>query len=103
VSESDIVDDLFVWAHRYNGYERIAASPKDLHAVLEPARRTFVSEGVVPDWCGVDLLRGWLFGLARQERIWGSDPAEWAAVEDALRKHPAATADDLPVRGLEPE
>ncbi|CAB4915841.1 unannotated protein [freshwater metagenome] len=103
MSDEDIITELFVWAHRFDGYERIASSPENLEAVLEPVRNIFITRGLVPDWCGVDLLRGWMFYLARAERFGGTNPKEWIAVERALLKHSAATTEDLPVRGLEPE
>ena len=96
----EIIIELFVWAHRYKGYERMAGNLEALETLLEPAHRHYQQSGEVPEWCGVDLLRGWLFALARTERIWGSDPDEWLAVERALLAHPAARPEDVPIRGL---
>ena len=58
------------WAGAYNAYERLAGTPQALAAVLAPARNEYQdSRGVVPEWAGVDLLRGWLFFLYREDRF----------------------------------
>ena len=86
----------FTWAHRYDAYARLAGTPESLTALLEPARDEWQRTGSVPEWCGVDLLRGWMFWLARSERFGGTDPSEWIAVVTALDRHPRATPADRP-------
>lgn len=62
-------DQLFIeWAHTYNGYERLAAGPGKLYELLAPLRHEFDQQGSVPDWAGIDLLRGWAFYLVRAHR-----------------------------------
>jgi len=51
------------WALRYNGLERLASGPERLEGLLRSARESFAAAGSVPEWCGVDLLRGWAFWL----------------------------------------
>lgn len=89
-----------MWALRYDGYRRLAATPEDLVTLLEPARAEYERTRRVPEWCGVDLLRGWAFFLVRRDhhRGGGSLDDEWRAVVDALRQHPDAAGDDLPPR-----
>lgn len=86
------------WAHTYSGYERLAGEPRRLEVLLAGAREEYRREGVVPEWCGVDLLRGWAFYLVRADRFAGGDTlgAEWDAVLRAVRDHPAARPDDAP-------
>jgi hypothetical protein len=66
--------------------------------LIQPAREAFWATGAVPQWCGVDFLRGWVFYLLRQDRFQGGGTLEdeWFAVLDALRAHPKATPGDLP-------
>jgi uracil-DNA glycosylase len=86
------------WAHTYDGYRRLAASPQKLERLLTPARNSFASHDVIPDWCGVDFLRGWAFYLARADRHVGDDTLgpEWAAVLQALTVHPDSRLEDRP-------
>ena len=51
--------DAIRWAQTYNGYQRLAQDPGRLGTLLEPARHEYLRTGHVPEWCGVDLLRGW--------------------------------------------
>ena len=89
-----------MWAHRYDAHRRLARSPADLAALLEPAQAEYDRTRRVPEWCGVDLLRGWAFFLVRRDhhRGGGSLDDEWRAVLDALRQHPDAAGDDRPPR-----
>ncbi|MCW2634770.1 MAG: hypothetical protein JWQ99_1137 [Blastococcus sp.] len=86
------------WALRYDGYRRLAASPETLGRLLRSARNSFAAHGVTPDWCGVDLLRGWAFYLARADHQAGGGTlaGEWDAVLSALSGHPAARPEDRP-------
>lgn len=88
----------FEWAHKYDGYSRLAASPEQLREVLDPAWQEFEATGRIPNWCGVDLLRGWAFYMARAYRFAGGDSFDtpWKSVFDALSQHPEARPDDRP-------
>ncbi|WP_378041036.1 8-oxoguanine DNA glycosylase OGG fold protein [Citricoccus parietis] len=88
------------WALAYNAYERLAKSPNDLGRLLEPARDGFLTTGCVPEWCGVDLLRGWAFYLVREDYFSGGGTLgrEWQAVMTSLINHPAGRGEDLPPR-----
>lgn len=103
-SNQDLLGRQIAWAHEYNAYERLAESPGDLHRLLEPAWAEFERQRQVPQWCGVDLLRGWAFYLVRADRHGGgydlgeggSKMREWAAVLERIAAHPAAQASDRP-------
>lgn len=86
------------WAYTYDGYRRLAAEPRYLEAIVDVARDEYRRTGRVPGWCGVDLLRGWAFMLHRVGHFSSDEvyDAEWDAVLDAVRGHPAAHPDDLP-------
>jgi hypothetical protein len=59
------------WAHKYDAYARLAGSPQSLATLLEPAWHEYHQTGRVPEWCGVDLLRGWAFYITRADRHGG--------------------------------
>jgi uracil-DNA glycosylase len=86
------------WALSYDGYRRLASTPEKLEKVLRSARNSFASRRAVPDWCGVDFLRGWAFYLVRADRHAGGGTlsTEWGAVLDALNVHPHAHVGDRP-------
>ena len=88
------------WAASYNAYDRLAGGPNELSALLEPLRAEYRRSGRIPEWCGVDLLRGWAFLLYREDYFdgGGSLSAEWQAVLSAVRDHDQATGADLPPR-----
>ncbi|WP_232715208.1 hypothetical protein [Gordonia metallireducens] len=93
---------LIEWAHTYNGYERLGGGPHKLAELVAPLRHEFESLGTIPEWAGVDLLRGWAFYLVRAHRHGGAyDPLmveypEIIAIVDAIDKHPATTDEDRP-------
>jgi uracil-DNA glycosylase len=100
-----LMPQQIVWAHTYNGYERLAggeSGPLALAKLLEPARREFRESGQIPEWCGVDLLRGWAFYLARADHFGDSlsagsaAVAEWQAVLSTIAGHPSNEAEDRP-------
>ena len=66
---------LIDWAHEYNGYQRIASSPGALEVVVESVAREFRQTGRIPEWAGVDLLRGWAFYIVRAHRFSGGGSA----------------------------
>lgn len=86
------------WAHSYDGYRRLASGPEALANILGGAREEYRVHGRVPQWCGVDLLRGWAFYLTREDRHRGGDTLgeEWTAVLARLRVHQDATGADRP-------
>ena len=95
------MDYLIGWAQRYNFYERLADGD-NIYALLTPAIREFESTGCIPDWAGVDLLRGWASFLCRSHRWSGGvrtileQYPEFALIIEALSNHPAAKARDKP-------
>lgn len=100
--------NLIKWAHRYDGYKRLGGGPEFLAAVVSPVAAEFARTRRVPDWAGVDLLRGWAFYLVRSHRHSGEyEPLteefpEFVAIVEAINRHPAATAKDrasFPVGG----
>ena len=90
------------WAYSYSGYERLGGEPRYLEAVVDVARDEYRRTGRVPQWCGVDLLRGWAFLLHRAGRFSSADVygPEWDAVLQAVREHPAARPGDAPPERL---
>jgi len=86
------------WAQSYDGYQRLASTPDKLERLLRSARNSFRAHGAVPDWCGVDLLRGWAFYLAGPDHQAGGDTLgdDWQAVLKALADHPDAGPADRP-------
>jgi hypothetical protein len=74
------------WAHTYDGFRRLAGSPEELARLLRGPRDSYATTRAVPAWCGVDLLRGWAFYLARADRQAGGGTldGEWGAVLRAL-------------------
>lgn len=101
VEDVELMHEQIVWAHTYSAYERLAGGdegPTALARLLEPAWREFERTGRVPDWCGVDLLRGWAFYLTRADRFGGGydlSPGgpkvrEWQAVLERIAAHPSA-------------
>jgi hypothetical protein len=94
------------WALRYGSNGRIAATPNELHGVLASARDAYRATYKVPDWCGVELLRGWAFVLVAMDRAAGGGTLghEWRSVLEAIRRHPAAKGADLPPPvGVDPD
>ena len=64
-------DEILRFAIAYNGYERIAGSPEALFRLYEPIRKEWEESGRLPDWAGLDLLRGLLFLMAREDHMAG--------------------------------
>lgn len=89
---------LIDWAHSYNVYERLGA---DMATVLRPLQDEIESAGEIPEWAGVDLLRGlafWRVRVAanREAPEDALDDPVFLAVVDAVHKHPHARASDRP-------
>lgn len=78
--------------------------PAALERVIEPARREWARTCRVPEWCGVDFLRGWAFHIVRADRHaggyglepGGSDEPEFEALLRAIDTHPGITSADRP-------
>lgn len=93
---------LIKWATKYDGYKRLAGSPDQLWEVLKPVREEFERSGVIPEWAGIDLLRGWAFYLVRAHRHGGAweplcvEYPEFNAIVAAISNHPAARKSDRP-------
>jgi len=92
---------LVEWAHTYNGYQRLADSPEHLWEVVRPLDETFERSGEIPEWAGVDLLRGWVFYVVRAHRHGGhgslrEEHPEFEAIVEAINRHPAASVEDRP-------
>lgn len=101
IEKASVPQSELEWALSYPGYERLASDPNSLYDhVLRPARSEFDQHASVPDWCGVDLLRGWLFYLQREDHHSGGWPpslgVEWISVLYALQDHPNALASERP-------
>jgi len=102
-----LISEQVEWAHRYNGYARLALTPEHLVQILEPAWHEYRQTNRVPEWCGVDLLRGWAFYLTRADRHGGGYGLmergtmidEWRAVLERIATHEEATAEDVPPLG----
>lgn len=60
------MDDALEFAATYNAYNQIAAEPETLSAMYHPIREAWSESGKVPEWVGVDLLRGLLFLMFRE-------------------------------------
>jgi len=98
------------WAHLYDGYQRLASPPDALHALIDSAQREWEHTGRIPDWCGVDFLRGWAFYITRADRHGGGNGlapggsmlAEWRAVLRAITIHPGAHGEDFPPTEVRP-
>lgn len=109
--ESGLTQRQIDWAHRYDGYARLGGTPEDLLRLIEPARADWQRTGQVPQWCGVDLLRGWAFYITRADRHGGgyglapggSALPEWRAVLGAVAAHRAASGSDVPPMQARPD
>lgn len=59
------------YALRYNAYARLAGDLDRLADLFAPVRHEYRTTGTVPAWCNLDLLRGWLFLLVREDHFAG--------------------------------
>jgi uracil-DNA glycosylase len=104
--ERAVMQAQLVWLTAYDGYQRLAGEPQRLAALLADARAERKRSGRVPDWCGVDLLKGWAFYLYRDDYFTSGGHSlshsdtelfrEWNDVMDLLTQHPGATDLDRP-------
>lgn len=89
---------LIDWAQRYNGYERLGS---EIVKVLSPLQNDIESSGRIPEWAGVDLLRGLAFWRVRvaahhEAPDYALDDDVFLAAAEALLKHPHARPSDRP-------
>lgn len=100
--DGEYENQLIRWAHKYNAFERLARGPEHLFALVEPLNRAFQRDLSIPEWAGVDLLRGWAFYLVRAHRHGGAyepigvEYPEFMAIVEVIGQHPAAKKSDLP-------
>ncbi|WP_239252995.1 MULTISPECIES: hypothetical protein [Mycobacterium] len=92
---------LIAWARRYDGYKRLGGSPSALVKVLDPLVEEIAASGKIPEWAGVDLLRGlafWRVRVAanREAPEYALDDDLFLATVDAVHKHPNARPADRP-------
>lgn len=86
------------WASGYDCYARLAGDPVRVRDILDPAMQEHARTGVVPRWCGVDLLRGWAHFLIRADRHgggWGLGQ-DFTDVLEAVARHPGAGSGERP-------
>ncbi|GAB87134.1 hypothetical protein RVF83_15615 [Gordonia rubripertincta] len=95
---------LIKWALRYNAYKRLATDSNQLLEVLQVLITAYERDHRVPDWAGIDLLRGWAFYLVRWHRfsatgqkLWTEHP-EILAIVEAINQHPDARKSDRAYR-----
>lgn len=88
------LDEVLRFAVTYNGYARLARDVGRLHDVVEPVLESLRERGAVPEWAGLDLLRGALFFLQRQTHHWGDVPPEEEAYMRTLVAAIAVVAAD---------
>ena len=62
---------ILEFAATYDAYQRIGRDPEHLSAMYEPIRAEWDHSGIFPDWMGVDLLRGLLFLMYREDHFGG--------------------------------
>lgn len=77
--------ELLQFALTFNGYTRVASSPSKVSELLEPFFREWKASRTIPEWAGLDTLRGALFWVQRgghhrgDEAEQGSDLRELVA------------------------
>ena len=70
-ADCDFHDLLYFGSTDYDGYDRIADSPEALYGLYQPIREEWERSGQLPYWMGLDLLRGLLFLMAREDHMAG--------------------------------
>lgn len=96
--QPNLLDLQIRWTLRYHGYNRLARQPGDLERLLEPSRDAYRRGDEVPEWCGIDLLKGWAFYLVRADHFAGGGTLgrEFHDVLRAIAWHPERELGDLP-------
>ena len=67
------IEEALEFAATYNAYNQIAAEPEPLSAIYHPIREAWNESARVPEWMGVDLLRGLLFLMYREDHFGYAD------------------------------
>lgn len=99
-SDEDYEHALIDWAQSYNCYERIGDSDR-LQTIYGPIMDETDRLGRIPEWMGVDLLRGWASYLARVNRWTGRQSIfdefpVFGLIVEAVRHHHAVEPRDVP-------
>ena len=68
------IEEALEFAATYNAYNQIASEPETLSAMYEPIRRVWKQSSEVPEWMGVDLLRGLLFLMFVEDHFGVPEP-----------------------------
>ncbi|HMS74960.1 hypothetical protein [Gordonia sp. (in: high G+C Gram-positive bacteria)] len=97
--QDDYDQRLSEWARTYNGYERLAGGPSGLATLIEPLEREFEQSRRIPEWAGVELLRGWAFWLVRSHHHSGYAPLseeypQILAIAETINRHPGCRDTD---------
>ncbi len=64
-------EEIIKFGNTYHGYRMIASDPESLLALYEPIRTESQRSGSLPYWMGLDLLRGLLFLMVREDHMAG--------------------------------
>jgi len=64
-------EEIIEFGNSYHGYRLIASDPESLLALYEPIRAELRRSGSLPYWMGLDLLRGLLFLMVREDHMAG--------------------------------
>lgn len=72
---------LIEFASTYNGYDRLNSDASELQRLFQPFEAEFQNTGRVSPSLGLDLLRGWLFALFRQDYFSGG--IDWTETGNA--------------------
>ncbi len=70
------LEEILSFALTYHGYRRLAHDPNLLYGIVSPVLDDMRSGGGIPEWAGLDLLRGALFYLQRSTHHEGYVPPE---------------------------
>lgn len=90
--------DILGFALTYNGYDRLGSGPDALVPIVQPVLEAMRVDGQVPEWAGLDLLRGTLFWVQRLTHHWGDvPPAEEALMRDLVEAISARASEDYPL------
>ena len=98
-------EEALEFAATYNAYNQIAAAPETLSAMYHPIREAWNESARVPEWMGVDLLRGLLFLMYREDHFGYADDStlrQMHQVIDAIRSRLTEQhEDELRLQALE--
>lgn len=96
------LEQILRFALTYHGYRRLAHDPNRLYGIVSPVLEDMNSGRGIPDWAGLDLLRGALFYLQRSAHhvghVSGDDERQMrtlAAAIGRLARNAPLVADDV--------